>query len=122
MRRARADPPPEAAEVAEEVAVERGEGAALEGELGRAVVREERVRVLEEGDEDEPVVDPEVGREVEAEDVREAEERDGVPDGDGPEEDADVGEDDLEVLVWLEDRRGGVEVWWVLEISRRSGS
>ena len=37
---------------------ERRERAALEGELGRAVVRDDGVGVLEEGDEDEPVVDP----------------------------------------------------------------
>lgn len=57
-RRPRADPPHERAGVAEEAAVERGEGAAREGVLRGAVVREEGVGVLEEGDEDEPVVDP----------------------------------------------------------------
>ena len=58
VRGPRADPAPDAAEVAEEVAVERRERAALERELGGAVVRDDGVGVLEEGDEDEPVVDP----------------------------------------------------------------
>ena len=58
MSRTRADEAPHAAEVAQEVTVERRKRAALERELGCAVVRDDRVGVLEEGDDDEPVVDP----------------------------------------------------------------
>ena len=58
VRRDGADPAHEAAKVAEEAAVEGRERAALEGELALAVVRQEGVGVLEEGDQDEPVVDP----------------------------------------------------------------
>ena len=56
--RPRAKPAPEAASAAEQVAVDGREGAAGEGKGTSAVVREERVGVLEEGDENEPVVDP----------------------------------------------------------------
>ena len=58
VRRPRAEPAPEAARAAEQIAVDGREGAAGEGEGAGAVVGEERVSVLEEGDEDEPVVDP----------------------------------------------------------------
>lgn len=49
VRSKRGEPRDGAAAVAEEAAVEGGERAAGEGECGAAVVREEGVRVLEEG-------------------------------------------------------------------------
>ena len=58
VRREGADPAHERAAVAKQVAVHGREGAAGEGKGTSAVVREERVGVLEEGDENEPVVDP----------------------------------------------------------------
>ena len=57
------DPAHDAAKVAEEVAVQSREGAAREGELARTVVWEEGVGVLQERDQDEPVVDPAVSHE-----------------------------------------------------------
>lgn len=53
-----ADGPHDGAEVAEEAPVYGAEGAAGERVRGGAVVREEGVGVLEEDDEDEPVVNP----------------------------------------------------------------
>jgi hypothetical protein len=46
------------AQIAEKVTVERGESPTNECELGRTVVGEERVGVLQEGDQYEPVVHP----------------------------------------------------------------
>lgn len=54
----RADPAHDAAAVAEEVAVERRKRTTGERELGGTVVGQERVGVLEEGDEHQPVVNP----------------------------------------------------------------
>lgn len=52
------DPAHEAAEVAEQVTIERGKRTAGEGELGGTVVRNNGVSVLKERDQDQPVVDP----------------------------------------------------------------
>lgn len=56
------DPGHDASEVTEEVAVHGGKSTAGESELASAVVGKKRVGVLEEGDEDEPVIDPEEGQ------------------------------------------------------------
>ena len=45
-------------EITEKLAVKRRESAARKRELGRAVVRKERVRMLQECDENEPVINP----------------------------------------------------------------
>lgn len=74
------------------------------------VVGERGVGVLEVGDGDEPVVDPEVGEEVPDEHVGGAEglaEVDEGGDGDG---DADVGDDDPGGLTLIVEGRAGVEV------------
>ena len=52
------DPTHEFAAVTEQASVEGGQGTTLEGELGSTVVGEEGVGVLQEGDQDKPVVDP----------------------------------------------------------------
>ena len=52
------DPAHDAAEVTEEVAVKSGQGSTGEGELGGTVVGQQGVGVLQESDQDEPVVDP----------------------------------------------------------------
>jgi hypothetical protein len=57
-RRMCADPGHDGAKVAEQTAVESRECTAGEGELGCAVVGEDRVGVLQERDEHKPVVDP----------------------------------------------------------------
>lgn len=52
------DPAHETTKVTEEVAIKGGESTTGEGELWCAVVGKQRVGVLEERDQDEPVVDP----------------------------------------------------------------
>lgn len=52
------DPTHEASKISKEVAVQGRKRAAREGELTRAVVGKKRVSMLEECDEDKPVVDP----------------------------------------------------------------
>ena len=64
MCRERAEPGTDGTKVAKEGTVERRERTTRERELGCAVVWEEGVGVLEEGDEDQPVVRPEVRDEV----------------------------------------------------------
>ena len=66
--------------------------------------------MLQEGDEDQPMVDPEVRHEVESEHLGEAA---GVrPPGEctQPDEDDHVGNDDLAEFMRLEERRTGDEV------------
>ena len=58
VRRMSTDPAHEAAEVTQKAAVQSGKSSASEGELRSTVVREERVGVLQEGDQNQPVVDP----------------------------------------------------------------
>lgn len=53
-----AEPSHEAAKVTKKVAVERGQCTARERELRCAIVGQDGVGVLKEGDQDEPVVDP----------------------------------------------------------------
>lgn len=52
------DPCTDRAEIAKEVAIESGKRATSEGELWGTVVGKERVGVLKESDQHEPVVDP----------------------------------------------------------------
>ena len=74
--------------------------------------------MLQESNEDEPVVHPEVREEVDAEHFGEGA-RDGPVDEAGdPEGDADVGDDDLGELMRLEERCGGCEVCERLEFVR----
>lgn len=95
---------------AHEFTIEGRESTTGEGEGGGLVVRKSRVGVLEEGDEDEPVVDPEVRKEVNAEDVQETESHEGVSETSHPDDNANVGDDDVGVLVGSEQRGLGREV------------
>ena len=54
------EPCHEASTVTEELTVQSGKGTTGEVELGSTVVGEQGVSVLQEGDENEPVVDPDV--------------------------------------------------------------
>lgn len=58
VRRARADPAHDAPQVPKERPVERRQRTARERELARTVVRQDGVRVLQEGDQHKPVVHP----------------------------------------------------------------
>jgi len=71
---------------------------------------DKRIGMLKEGDEDKPMVDPEVGDEVHAEHGCEAE--GSRPDDEGcePEEETDDGDQDLVVLVRGEERWGAGQV------------
>lgn len=60
----RTNPAHDGAEVPKQAAVQRSEGTTLEIVYVRAVVGQKRVRVLQEGDQDEPVVDPGQVREL----------------------------------------------------------
>jgi hypothetical protein len=55
-----ANPAHNTAKVTEKVTVERSKGTTREGELGGTVMRKERIGVLKEGNQDEPVVYPKV--------------------------------------------------------------
>lgn len=67
VRSSRSDPPSNFTQPSKQLSIHRRERTTGERECTLTVVREEGVCVLEEGDEDEPVVDPEVGDEVDAE-------------------------------------------------------
>ena len=51
-------------EVTQKAAVESSEGTASKGEFRSTVVGQEGIGVLQEGDENKPVVDPEIGNEI----------------------------------------------------------
>lgn len=53
-----AEPGHNGTQITEEVTVQGGKGATGKGELGGTIMREQRVGVLQEGDQDKPVVDP----------------------------------------------------------------
>jgi len=59
-------------EVAKEVTIISRQGTTGKSKLARTIMREERVGVLQEGDQYEPVVDPEVRDKVGAEDLKES--------------------------------------------------
>ena len=69
------------------------------------------VGVLEVGDEDKPVVDPEVRDDVHDKHLREGALVRPVSEGGEVEEDTNVRHDDLHPVLGLEDDRFGVEVW-----------
>jgi len=94
----------------EKRAVEGGERPTLEVECRAAVVREVGVRVLEEGDQNEPVVDPEVRDTVDAGHLKEATSDRPVNKSADPEQDTNITQDDLVVLVGTENDSGRLEV------------
>jgi hypothetical protein len=53
-----ADPTHDATTIAEEFTIQSGQSATGKGELGRAVMGEERISMLQECDKDKPMVDP----------------------------------------------------------------
>jgi hypothetical protein len=79
---------------------------------------------LEEGDQNKPVVDPEIRNKVEGETLEEAALVDPGDDSSQPEEDADIGNDDMAELVWLEEWQTGRKVVGALGVgllARRVG-
>ena len=121
------DPPHDGAKVAQKVTVEGGKGTASESEFGSTVVGEERVGVLEESDQHQPVVDPnnnqynpgnrsyrieipKIRNEVDPEDVQEAPNVDATSDAGEPEQDTNSGDEHLEAVVRHEHGRVGIEV------------
>ena len=113
-----ADPAHDGPKAAKKVAVESCKSATGEGEFAGTVVREKGVGVLEECDQDEPVVDPKVGVKIEAEGVGEAEVINGKSDKTHPDEHTDVGHDDLQEVVGSEKVVSlGVEVIGALRIT-----
>jgi MinD superfamily P-loop ATPase len=53
-----ADPGHNGTQVTEKVTIQGGKGTTGESELGATIMREERVSVLQKGDQDKPMVDP----------------------------------------------------------------
>lgn len=94
----------------EKRAVEGGECATLEVERGAAVVREVGVSVLEESDQHEPVVDPEVRDAVDAGHLQETASHRPVNKSADPEQNTNITDDDLAVLVRSENDRRRLEV------------
>lgn len=94
----------------EKRAVEGGERTTLEVECRAAIVREVGVSVLEEGDHNQPVVDPEVRDTVDAGHLQEPTGDRPVDKSTNPEEDANVTDDDLAGLVGSENDRRRLEV------------
>lgn len=106
----------------EKRAVEGGECATLEIECGAAVVREERVCVLEEGDQHEPVVDPEVWESVDADHLQETTSHRPVNKSPDPEQNTNITDDDLVVLVRSKNDRRRLEVVGPLGVADRTSS
>jgi hypothetical protein len=87
------------AKITKEVAVQSSQCTTGESELRSTVVREDGVSMLKECNEDKPVVDPEVGYQVDAEHSRESESVDGGRHSGKPEHDAQIRENDGTALV-----------------------
>jgi len=86
-----------------------GEGDA-QVESGGTVVGEHWVGVLQEGDQHEPRVDPEVREAIDAHHGSKAKSERSIQEGTDPEEDADIGDDDLLILMRSKDDRVGIKV------------
>lgn len=88
----------------QEVTINGGKGTTRESPLVGRVVGEDRVGVLKEGDEDEPVINPQVGDTVDGSDFFDTSLR--SPEGKSSKDkyDTNVGPDDLPVLAGLEDK------------------
>lgn len=93
-----------------ELAVNGGSGSTSEGPGVGIVVRKRGIGVLEEGDGNEPVVDPEVRKKVPNEEVLEAELLVDEVESSAGKSKADVGEEDQLLVLALIQRAGGVEV------------
>jgi hypothetical protein len=110
------------AKVTKNVTIEGSESSTSKVELGCTVVREDRVGMLQECDQDEPVVDPEVWKKVSPEDSYETEVVYRGGDSAEPDHDTNVGQDNLAVVMGHEHRRLGVEVASALRIATLTGS
>lgn len=88
----------------QEVTINGSKGTTGESPLVGRVVREDRVGVLKEGDEDEPVINPQVRDTVDGSNLFDTSLR--SPEGKSSKDkyDTDVRPDDLPVLVGLEDK------------------
>jgi hypothetical protein len=104
------EPSHQLAAVTEKVAVHGSESTTRESKLGWAVVRKQGVGMLEEGDEDEPVVDPKVGNEIGNQDVGETIIVNTSGNAKRPESNTNSGDNDLAVLMWGEHSSVRVEV------------
>ena len=104
------EPSEERTGATEKRAVEGGECATLEVECGAAVVREVGVSVLEEGDQHEPMVDPEVREAIDADHLQETASHRPVDKSADPEQNTNITEDDLAVLMRSENGRRRLEV------------
>ena len=122
------DPGHDGSEITEEVTIISGQGTTGKSELAGTVMRKEGVSVLQESDQYKPVVDPgkmlagviergnrryipEVRNEVSAEDLEESKPVDRVVQSSKPEQDANIGYDDLSPLIGGEHWSARVEVW-----------
>jgi len=92
------------------LAVDGGSGSASEGPGVGVVVRERGVGVLEEGDGDEPVVDPEVGNKVPDKEVLEAEVLVDEVESSAGQDEAEIRQKDQLLILALVQRTGGHEV------------
>jgi hypothetical protein len=110
MCRMPTQPSHDAPQVAQQIPIKCTQCPPRKRERVRLVMRDERVRVLEEGNEDEPVIDPDVRGEVDFKRGEEPKVRDRETDEEEPEEDAKIRPEDLGALVGFEDDGGGQEV------------
>lgn len=78
--------------------------------LGGIVMGEGRVRVLQVGNEDQPVVNPEIGDNVVEEDSRETPFLDGKENQGGGNKNSNIGNDNVHEILLVENRRGGKEM------------
>jgi hypothetical protein len=110
VREEATQPPEEWTGTTEKRAVESGKCTTLEVECRAAVVRKVGVSVLKEGDQHEPVVDPEVRNSVDAGHLQETASHRPVNKSSDPEQNTNITEDDLVALVRSENDRGRPEV------------
>jgi len=104
------DPGHDRPEVTKEVTVISRQGTTSESELAGAIMREEGIGVLQESDQHEPMIDPEIRDEVGTEDLEEPKLVNRVVQSSGPEEGANVRNDDLSPLVRRKHCGAGVEM------------
>lgn len=105
------NPTHDATEVTKKVAVQGCKSATGESEFGSAVVGKKRVGVLEESDQDQPVVDPEVRDTVETEHIEETVLVNESANDTHPDRDTNDRDDNLAVVVRGEHRRAGYKVY-----------
>lgn len=105
---------------AEHVSVNGGEGSSGKSPLVGRVVGEQRVGVLEVGDEDQPVVDPKVRKEVDDQDLGDGSLVGPVAESSEGDPDSNVGNDDVPLVSSLEDDRGRGEVVGTSRVVRLS--